>query len=89
MLLASPMVSVLAPSIVVPAPVIESMVLLPAIDRVPALVTPELPAMLPTPKARVLPEPIVVTPVYVLAPPRVSAPVPAVVSPPVPLMMPV
>ena len=63
MLLASPIVSV-PPSVVAPAPVIESIVLAAAIVNVPAFATPELAAIVPVAsRASVLPALIVVAPV--------------------------
>ena len=62
-LLASPIVSVLAPSAVDPAPDIESIVLAAAIVKFPALATPELAAMVPVALSASVPALMVVKPV--------------------------
>ncbi len=62
-LLASPIVSVFAPSAVAPARVIESMTLAAAMLSVPLLATPELAAMVPVASSASVPAEIVVAPV--------------------------
>ena len=62
-MLASPMVSVLAPSAVVPAPVIESIVLAAAMEKLPALATPKLAAIVPVAFSASVPALMLVAPV--------------------------